>query len=466
MFSWFRAPPPLDTAEKAWTEAAMRRLANWFGIDTLLRAEFIIPDEYAADFDGSEEHAREAFRDVCAAMQVPRGELELEFLDDHQLHDAAGHYDRYTGVPEGAKGTGPIPIVRLRRSQLSDLCQLTATIAHEVAHHRLLGGGFHVGDEPDLEPTTDLLPVFFGYGLFLANATVRFTATHTGNWEQWTINRQGYLPSRMFGYALALAAAFRGERRPRWSRALRPDAKEPFDRGERFLATGDSLFLPETYARSAAPPSTNELFGRLVEGSATFRYDSLRELEERLTAGAVRFSPTDARTVANSLRDRDSAVAMAAVSALSACGSLSDGIVRELQREVWGARTPVRAGAIRALGKLGIDDDETLDSLRRLLTDDDSEIVGAVAAAAMHLGPRAAKLEQPLLELLEQANIRGANALTQYAARALAAVVADPIASVKARYEGGDSELRMLALDAVFSVRGEARADGDESTPA
>jgi hypothetical protein len=465
MFGWFRAAAPLVTAEKAWTEAAMRRLADWFGMETLRRAEFVIPDEYAADFDGSEECAREIFHDVCETMGTGLDELRLEIVDDVQLPGASGHYDRYTGPP-AAGGTTPIPIVRLGRSQLADLCQLTATIAHEVAHHRLLGGGFHTDEESDFEQTTDLMPIYFGYGLFAANATVRFTATRTGNWEQWSISRSGYLPSRIFGYALALAAAFRGERRPRWSRALRPDAKEPFDLGERYLATGDSLFHPSTFTPSEAPLTPNDLFRRLAEGSSTFCYDALVEFERRLTAGSIRFTPEAARTAADFLNDRDADVAQAAIRALSACDDLSEDLIRELQRQVWGSRTPVRATAIRALGRLGVDNHEMLDSLCRLLAEDDLEIVTAVAAAAESLGARASPLERPLLALLEQANIRGSLALADAAARTLSAVLPDPVAAVRAFYQGRDPELRMLALDAVRCVVGNARSNGGPSSPA
>jgi hypothetical protein len=464
MLSWFRASPPLQTSEKAWTEHAMRRLADWFGVELLRRAEFIIPDEYRPAYDGSETQACSVFDEVCRTMQVPRGELDFEIVDDEQLPGAVGHYARYAAAEEGADAAAANPIVRLKRSQLVDLCQLTATIAHEVAHHRLFGGGFHLGDEPDLETTTDLLPIFFGYGLFPANATVRFTATHTLNWEHWSISRQGYLPSRVFGYALALAAAFRGEHRPRWSKALRPDAKEPFDRGERYLATGDSLFLPNTYQRSAASPSTAELVHRLAGGTATFRYDALRELEERRSAGTVPLSQSDADRVTRLLYDRDADVAAAAARTLSACRPASDSIVHELQRAVWSSRIPVRAAAIRALGRLEVCNHETMDSLGRLLAEDHTDIIEAVAAAVAHLGERASELAVPLLRLLQQANIAGKDALSLTAARAVASVVADPVEAVLAHYRGGDPELRMLALDAVRAVLGEA--NGDESTPA
>ena len=44
-------------------------------------------------------------------MQVPRRELDFEILEDEQMHDAVGHYDRYTAPPDGQTGANPIPII-------------------------------------------------------------------------------------------------------------------------------------------------------------------------------------------------------------------------------------------------------------------------------------------------------------------------------------------------------------------
>jgi hypothetical protein len=447
MFSWLRTPRPLETAEMAWTERCMIRLADQFGLDVLRDASFLIPAEYAAAFDGSEAHAVDIFDDVCEAMSIAPSHLRFEIVDDGFLPDSCGHYDRSAG-----------PIVRVRASLLGDPCRLVATIAHEASHHLLLGGGIQRGDEPDLEPTTDLLPVFFGYGIFMANATVRFRATHAGTVETWSISGQGYLPSRVFGYALALAAAFRGENRPRWAAALRPDAKEPYQLATRRLNTCDSLFHPDTYVARMPPPTTADLMHQIGHPSATFRFDGLVRLEERFSHGA-RLPMDELERLAELVRDRDIDVAAAAVRALGASGGVSSSINDELQRAVWLPRVKVRAAAIRALGRLGEAGPEFVDSLARLSGDVDSEIAGAAAEAAAYCGRRAPVLATPLLRLLRRAVIDADTGLARTAARALTSVTLDALAAVD-DFFAADPELRTLAADALRSA---SDADRSES---
>ena len=50
---------------------------------------------------------------------------------------------------------------------------IVATCAHELAHVVLLGQGRISLDAEDHEQLADLLPVFFGLGVFSANAVIR-----------------------------------------------------------------------------------------------------------------------------------------------------------------------------------------------------------------------------------------------------------------------------------------------------
>ncbi len=50
---------------------------------------------------------------------------------------------------------------------------IVATCAHELAHVVLLGQGRISPDAEDHEQLADLLPVFFGLGVFSANAVIR-----------------------------------------------------------------------------------------------------------------------------------------------------------------------------------------------------------------------------------------------------------------------------------------------------
>ena len=85
---------------------------------------------------------------------------------------------------------------------------LVGTMAHELAHVRLLGESRIMREEFDNELLTDLTTVAFGLGVFLAN-TPRNWDSHLEKWPDSDLNRPEYMSPPMFGYALAHLALAR-----------------------------------------------------------------------------------------------------------------------------------------------------------------------------------------------------------------------------------------------------------------
>ena len=138
--------------------------------------------------------------------------------------------------------------VAVEEKQILDPTNLAATLTHELAHAILLSQGHLHGEEPDHEPLTDLFTVFQGLGALTANAFLRDTSYHVGNWEGWSIARFGYLGYDAFGYALALFAWVREEWSRPWETALRRDIRTLFKKGQNYLERTDD----STFSRSRA----------------------------------------------------------------------------------------------------------------------------------------------------------------------------------------------------------------------
>ena len=163
-------------------------------------------------------------------------------VDDALRHSLPEWEGRGSGAPAGTYGeledpTSPRPssrgeskvgvdVVRARislnASQLQDPTPLIATIAHELAHLLLLGDRKIDRNLPDMEPLTDLMTVFCGFGVFNANSAFNFQQWHSdGGRGGWKTNRLGYLPEPVWGYALARYAFLLDDPRPRWVSTLR-----------------------------------------------------------------------------------------------------------------------------------------------------------------------------------------------------------------------------------------------------
>ena len=143
----------------------MRWLGEQLGMERLTRCEVILPtDEYFPDaYDATPEAAGRLLDRVCGYMQVNRAEIDLQIHSKDDMPGAAGTYE--PGV------------IHVADARLDDPMALVATLAHELAYHILIGRGLLEG-EPDSGLTTDLTTVYFGLGIFWANATVSESHGH------------------------------------------------------------------------------------------------------------------------------------------------------------------------------------------------------------------------------------------------------------------------------------------------
>jgi hypothetical protein len=96
----------------------------------------------------------------------------------------------------------------------------------------LLGDGRVSASREDQEPLTDLLTVFFGLGIFTANAAFEYMQ----DTRRYRTSRLGYLTEPMYGYALARYAWLRGETNPPWARYLDTNPRTFLKRGLRYIA--------------------------------------------------------------------------------------------------------------------------------------------------------------------------------------------------------------------------------------
>jgi hypothetical protein len=437
MFGWLGPKCPLDTGEKMWTEFRMRWLAGKLGLDRLVSAEVILPEPrfFPDPYTGTPADARRIFNRVCGYMKLNSNRFELEVLPDDSIRDTAGRYH-----------AGQRPRIVLAHGQLSDPERLVATIAHELAHDILLGGGLTTEHEEDHEPLTDLVPVFLGLGLFTANAPVRDRSYSENNWHYFKIDKQGYLPSRMLGYALALFAYVRGETRPAWARHLRPDVAQPLEQGLRYLLkTGDTLFGPDAAKPPARPPTEAEMVERLAAGSPTVRAMTLYDIATLdLPPGRL----IDA--VVRCLRDPDVDVQIEAARVLPHFGAAAHAAVSDLIWCLESRSSTLRTYAAAALPVIGAPAIEVVPELTRLLQDPDPDVVDATAAGLRQLAPSAASAAPALVEAIRTNEIHCRSSDTL----ASALIAIDPPADVLQRLlDTIDPETRRLVVLSLRTAR-------------
>jgi hypothetical protein len=249
MFGWFRPTCPCDPAAKRWVEDRLRWMSQQFGLHILLERPIILPIEqfFPDPYDGSPKAVRRMFRRVCDYMEVDPDTVEVKLFTDRRSGSMSA-IDSSQGFAAGTWQRGDDlwkkGIIRIERSTLQRPADLIGTMAHELAHQRLLGEDRADPDAFDNELLTDLTAIYHGFGIFLANNPKKSTGA-LSCWPGTRLFRPEYLSEPMLGYAMAHVAWFRDEDRPGWSHALRWAPRAVFKQGLRYLQkTADSAFQP------------------------------------------------------------------------------------------------------------------------------------------------------------------------------------------------------------------------------
>jgi hypothetical protein len=235
MFGWSRPTCPCDPAAKRWVEDRLKWLVGQFGLHILLERPVIQPtDEFFPDpYDGSHASGRRLFQRVCEYMGVNPRDVEVEFFKDLSPGAVSvlgsGTFSAGTWQQGQRWRSGKI---RIEESTLDRPSDLIGTMAHELAHQRLLGERRADNRAFDNELLTDLTAVYHGFGVFLANNPRKSTG-ELYYWPGTELRRPEYLSEPMLGYAMAHIAWFRDEDRPAWAKSLRYLQK-----------TQDSTFVP------------------------------------------------------------------------------------------------------------------------------------------------------------------------------------------------------------------------------
>jgi hypothetical protein len=241
---WFRrkARSPVAEQERRWLDERWRWLQKSFGIRTPARVDVVVPTEefFPEAYDFTFDAAAEVIERVRQYMDLADQQIDFFFYSSEDPwgdnpHVTGGERDGAAGVYEHAYG-GDVPRIGIDVRKIEEPISLVATVAHELGHVHLIGGGRLSGDEPDHEPLTDLCTVFLGLGVFTASSAVRQVNYSSLMTEGWSVGRLGYLRQEEYGHALALFARARGEDRPAWLQHVCVDVRSYCKQSMRYLA--------------------------------------------------------------------------------------------------------------------------------------------------------------------------------------------------------------------------------------
>lgn len=242
---FWKPKPTIDADDETWQiDAWMWLLSNLGGREAMRSHSVMLPIE--AHFPPSGKsglpHVEYVFRQVAERFEVDPEGFELR-LQDSDIDPVLNPLAVAQNVPVDPLGTYSVDdknkhLVTVAPKTLNELEGLIATLAHEICHPVLFSISIDPPGGPELEEfATDLAMVFFGFGVFGANSSFRFSQfsdAATGS-QGWAVNRAGYLSQAEWGYALAVRTVLLGEDLDGFADYLSDGARAHYRKNLRYL---------------------------------------------------------------------------------------------------------------------------------------------------------------------------------------------------------------------------------------
>jgi hypothetical protein len=222
-------------------------MTNLGGMDELERTPLVLPTRefFPPTNSEGEVRAEYIFNLVKSLMGMADWPCALEV---HDRPDARQRVGLVAAVNVGASANGTFrvkdgeAIVSYARDLADDPRKLIATLAHELAHYRLLSAGDHLpGGEELHELTTELTVAYSGFGVFGANHAFSFEQHQDAFSQGWSTSRSGYFSERTWAFAIALFANLKGVEVP--IDKLKASVADLAKLASRYLAKNDALLV-------------------------------------------------------------------------------------------------------------------------------------------------------------------------------------------------------------------------------
>lgn len=250
MFSIFKKKKPVcpvDDDNRRWIEGSLRWLAEEFDSTCILQKKVFFPHHefFPIIYNGNMQNFQDTLEIVARQMDIDPAIIKLDIYSEgdaeidtgspwgNKIYITQSDHGHTSGLYHGLDENGQFNI-RIELKNLDDPEGMVATMAHELAHVKLLGEG---RIEENNEYLTDLATIIFGFGVFNANTAFRFH----GSFDKWQYMSLGYLTQIEWGYALAVFTMMRMEPKPGWAMHLNATVKAKFEMGVKFISENGLL---------------------------------------------------------------------------------------------------------------------------------------------------------------------------------------------------------------------------------
>ena len=313
---------------------------------------------------------------------------------------------------------------------------------------------------------SELLPVYFGFGVFCANLSLRTTHYSHGESHYWHHQKNTSMAARHFGVALSYRTWIRDDANEELSRALRPDARVPYLRALDYLRrTEDSVFNPE---RQTSLFSIQDIWqleslleGATISATAGILQQLLELTKDRSPSMATRDLNFLYRRLPELLRSPDESIRVLACQAADRFGTVESDVLEGLKDLLSDPDSRIRKEATSSIIYLAPPGQLFARDLIILLKDDDPDVVAAAVKGLVFLQQKDEDVVPELLTLIRKGLNLGCGIDLSFLFGALDTVSTKTENHLSDFLQSDQAELR-TALDYVRDWRAQAKKVSDD----
>lgn len=372
MFGLFETGCPLPLNEKVSAECWFRNLYRALKVSNIASIEVLVlgHPELPQNYHGSGNCILDVFDFVSGRMGIVASDIEFSMFP---ATAAVNSNSTYT-----APQLDQLAQVVVADNLPDDPERLVAVLARSLAYEVVRTRCPELWDTEDIEVLVEIIPMFFGFGVFMANTTLRESNYSDAMMFAWKMSKSGILAAQTHGYLGALFAWVRDELSPPWAKALRLDAKETLKASLRHLhRTNDAIFERDLLGIGTTEQTSYDRQAQFESKSDTLKFNALIELQVDLVE-LQRFE-TD---IVKLLKTKNVQLRSLTIETLGLLPNASESTLHALINQASSSQRLVRRSLADCLKPGTIDDEIVKNTLLQLIADQ-SITVAATATLSL-----------------------------------------------------------------------------------
>lgn len=234
--------PSVTPEDKEWIERNFIWFLEVFGMERLKNKPFLLPISEDFPYNNLLDNSQfcKLFEQLCAIWELDSGNISIKVFDDEDSSQWM------TWKPDGSKelpgkksGLDKKPLyVKIAKSNFDNSEILVSAIVFELATIKLKNGNYFREQDKNFEHLKDLISIFFGFGIFIANSTQTL--------DVYWVNRVEFLPNQIIGYSSALICYVTGKSIDKYCNYLNLNVKKYLRNDHEYLIESNDTYLTKT----------------------------------------------------------------------------------------------------------------------------------------------------------------------------------------------------------------------------